>query len=68
MFNIGEFIKQFIYECFDTFVIVSYEFLLVFGLISLVLYMFGWVNGKKWGTLSPVIYIILQIKMFNRNG
>ena len=61
MFNISEFIKQSIYECFNSFVVVSYDFLLVFGLISLVLYMFGWENGKKWGTLSPVIYIILQI-------
>ena len=61
MFNISEFIKQSIYECFNSFVVVSYDFLLVFGLISLVLYMFGWGNGKKWGTLSPVIYIILQI-------
>ena len=41
MFNISEVIKKTIYECFNSFVVVSYDFLLVFGLISLVLYMYG---------------------------
>ena len=61
MFNISEVIKKTIYECFNSFVVVSYDFPLVLGLIRLVLYMFVWENGTKWGTLSPVIYIILQI-------
>ena len=61
MFNISEVIKKSIYECFNSFVVVSYDFLLVFGLISLVLYIFGWEKGKNWGMMCPAIYILLQI-------
>ena len=42
MNKINAFLGQFTAECLETLSIVSYDFLVVAGLISLVLYIFGW--------------------------
>lgn len=39
----------------------SWEVCLIVGLIALILYIFGWEKAKKIATLSPAIYLILQI-------
>ena len=61
----GESLMQFLYnfttECLETITIVSYEWLLIAGLIGLVMYIFGWDKGKKVGMMCPAIYIMLQI-------
>ena len=61
MNKINAFLGQFITECLETISIVSYDFLVVAGLIGLVLYIFGWEKGKNWGMMCPAIYILLQI-------
>ena len=61
MNKINAFVGLFIGECLETLSIVSYDFLIVAGLISLVLYIFGWEKGKNWSMMCPAIYIILQI-------
>ena len=61
MNKINAFLGQFTAECLETLSIVSYDFLIVAGLISLVLYIFGWEKGKNWSMMCPAIYIILQI-------
>ena len=61
MNKINAFLRQFTAECLETLSIVSYDFLIVAGLISLVLYIFGWEKGKNWSMMCPAIYIILQI-------
>lgn len=55
------FIGQFTVECLETFALVGYDWFVVAGVIGLVLWIFGSERGKKMATLSPVIYIILQI-------
>ena len=42
MNKINAFLGQFTAECLETLSIVSYDFLVVAGLISLVMYVFGW--------------------------
>ena len=61
MNKINAFLGQFTAECLETLSIVSYHFLVVAGLISLVLYIFGWEKCKNWSMMCPAIYIILQI-------
>ena len=61
MNKINVFLGQFTAECLETLSIVSYDFLILAGLISLVLYIFGWEKGKNWSMMCPAIYIILQI-------
>lgn len=39
----------------------SFEACLIVGLVALVLYVFGYDKGKKIATISPAIYVILQI-------
>lgn len=39
----------------------SFEACLIIGLVALVLYVFGYDKGKKIATISPAIYVILQI-------
>ena len=59
MFKLNEFLWKFTSECLET--LVSYDFLVVAGLIALVMYLFGWEKGKNWSMMCPAIYIILQI-------
>lgn len=40
---------------------VSFNTCLVVGMVALILYVFGWDDGKKWATLSPVIYLLIKI-------
>ena len=61
MNKISAFLGQFTAECLETLSIVSYDFLVVAGLIALVMYLFGWEKGKNWSMMCPAIYIILQI-------
>ena len=61
MFKLNEFLWKFTAECLETLSIVSYDFLVVAGLIALVMYLFGWEKGKNWSMMCPAIYIILQI-------
>lgn len=61
MNKIYGFISQFAYEALETLNIISYDLLMVIGLISLVIYIFGWEKGKRCGMICPVIYIIIQI-------
>ena len=61
MNKINAFLGQFTAECLETLSIVSYDFLVVAGLIALVMYLFGWEKGKNWSMMCPAIYIILQI-------
>ena len=56
-----KFLGNFTLETLETLSIVSYEILLVTGLIGLVLSLFGWEKGKRIGTMSPAVYIILRI-------
>lgn len=61
MNKLNAFLGQFAAECLETLTIVSYDFLVIAGLIGLVLYIFGWENGKRCGMLCPAVYVILQI-------
>ena len=61
MFKLNNFLYKFTSECLETLSIVSYDFLIVAGLIALVLYIFGWEKGKNWSMMCPAIYVILQI-------
>lgn len=61
MNKLNAFLGKFTVECLETLSIVSYDWLVVAGLIALVLYIFGWEKGKKVGLMCPAIYIILQI-------
>ena len=61
MFKLNEFLWKFTSECLETLAIVSYDLLVVVGLIALVMYLFGWEKGKNWSMMCPAIYIILQI-------
>lgn len=61
---ISEFMKIFTTSFYKFLVVVeqsSFEICLIVGLIALILYIFGWEKAKKIATLSPAIYIILQI-------
>lgn len=40
---------------------LSFDTCLLIGLVALVLSIFGWDKGKKIATLSPAIYVIIQI-------
>lgn len=48
-------------EILETLSIVSYDMLVVTGLIALVLYVFGWKKGRSIGFMCPAIYVIIQI-------
>lgn len=61
MNKINAFLGQFTAECLESLSIVSYDLLVVAGLISLVMYVFGWEKGKNWSMMCPAIYMILQI-------
>ena len=61
MNKINAFLGQFTAECLETLSIVSYDFLVVAGLISLVLDIVGGEKGKNWSMMCPAIYVILQI-------
>ena len=61
MNKINAFLGQFTAECLETLAIVSYDLLVVIGLIALVLSVFGWKKGKEIGFMCPAIYVILQI-------
>ena len=40
---------------------VSFEACLLMGIVAIILSVFGYDKGKKIATLSPVVYIIIQI-------
>ena len=61
MDKLNAFLGKFTVECLETLSILSYDFLVVAGLIALVMYLFGWEKGKNWSMMCPAIYIILQI-------
>ncbi len=61
MNKLNEFLGQFGAECLETISIVSFDWLVVIGLIALVLSIFGWDKGKKVGMMCPAVYVILQI-------
>ena len=61
MNKIQDFLFQFTGECLETLAIVSYDWLVVAGLIALVMYVFGWKKGKDIGMMCPAIYVIIQI-------
>lgn len=61
MFKLNNFLYKFTSECLETLSIVSYDLLMVIGLIALVLYIFGWEKGKRVGLMCPAIYIIINI-------
>ena len=61
MGKIQDFLFQFTSECLEALAIVSYDWLVVAGLIALVLYVFGWKKGKDIGLMMPALYIIIQI-------
>lgn len=39
----------------------SFNTCLLVGLVALILYIFGYDKGKKLATLSPAVYIVIQI-------
>ena len=61
MNKINAFLGQFTAECLETLSIVSYDFLVVAGLVALVMYWCGGEKGKNWSMMCPAIYVILQI-------
>lgn len=61
MNKINEFLIRFGSECLETIALVSYDWLVIAGLIGLILYIFGWKKGKDIGFIMPAIYIIIQI-------
>ena len=61
MNKLYEFLMQSGLEILETLSIVSYDMLVVAGLIALVLYIFGWEKGKNIGFMCPAIYVIIQI-------
>ncbi len=54
--NLGDFIVSSI----DLY---SFQACLLVGLVALILYIFGYDKGKKIATVSPAVYIIIQIFM-----
>lgn len=58
MNKINEFLGQFGAECLETLAMVSYDWLVVIGLV---MYIFGWDKGEKCGMMCPSIYVIIQI-------
>ena len=61
MNKLYEFLMQSGLEILETLSIVSYDMLVVAGLIALVLYIFGWKKGMSIGFMCPAIYMIVQI-------
>lgn len=61
MNKLYEFLMQSGLEILETLSIVSYDMLVVAGLIALVLYIFGWKKGMSIGFMCPAIYMIIQI-------
>lgn len=61
MNRIQDFLFEFAGQSLETLAIVSYDWLVVAGLIALVMYVFGWKKGKDWGLMCPAIYVIIQI-------
>ena len=43
--------------------IYSFQACLLVGLVALILYIFGYDKGKKIATVSPAIYIVIEIFM-----
>ena len=43
--------------------IVNFKACLLVGLVALILYIFGYDKGKKIATVSPAVYIVIQIFM-----
>lgn len=41
----------------------SFNVCLLVGLVALILYVFGYEKGKRVATISPAMYIIIQIFM-----
>lgn len=56
-----EFLWQSGTEILETIGMLSYDTLVVVGLFSLILYVFGWQKGKNIGFMCPAIYVIIQI-------
>lgn len=56
-----EFLWQSGTEILETIGMLSYDTLVVVGLFSLILYVFGWEKGKNIGFMCPAIYVIIQI-------
>ena len=50
--------REILLENIDKF---SFQACLIIGLVALVLSILGWDKGKKIATLSPAIYVIIQI-------
>ena len=61
MNRILSFLIKFSTEIFETISLISYDLLVVAGLIGLILYIFGYEKGKELGMICPALYIILQI-------
>ena len=61
MNKIQEFIGQFSAEALETLALAGYDWFVVAGVIGMVLWIFGSERGKKMATLSPVLYVIIQI-------
>ena len=61
MNKLSAFLSQFGMECLETLALISFKLLLVIGLIGFILAIFGSEKGKKVATLSPVIYVLIQI-------
>ena len=43
--------------------IYSFKACLLVGLVALILYIFGYDKGKKIATVSPAVYIVIEIFM-----
>ena len=56
-----EYIKETGYELLLSIQNLSYNVCLIAGFIALLLYVFGYKNGKRWAFIIPCIYIILNI-------
>lgn len=56
-----EYIKETGYDILVTIQNLSFDICLIAGFIALLLYVFGYKNGKRWAFTIPCIYIILNI-------
>ena len=55
-----------IIDTFGDFIVVyidiySFQICMLVGIVALILYIFGYDKGKKIATVSPAIYIVIQI-------
>lgn len=46
----------------------SFNVCLLVGLVALILYVFGYEKGKRVATISPAMYIIIQILLWGMFG